>query len=192
MVRSFTRSSEFLNYSWPVVVLLLFGCVAGPLMPPAAPMAADAPIPTPAPSATPTPTLTPAPVYPWSDENAVMSGICFEAALDAAGRVFVLRGAEDHIRFYDQADGSRLCRRPVIRHPFDFSGGRILAGLWSAGRGCTARHDVIEIRRDDSARSLNIRLRFITEGGCDYELVRPFWIGLDGLGDYQVDIALSP
>lgn len=122
---------------------------------------------------------------------AVMSGICFEAALDAAGKVFVLRDAQAHIRFYDLADNSQLCRRPVARNAFDFSSGRVLAGLWSQGKGCTARHDVLSVARDDVARTLLIRLNFVTEGDCDYELLRPFWIGLDGVSDYKIDIRVE-
>jgi len=129
--------------------------------------------------------------YPWTDENPTMSGICFEAALGAAGKVFVLRDAEEHIRFYDLVDNSLLCRRPVTRYPFDFTGGHVLAGLWSYGKGCTARHDVLSIERDDAAKSLMIRLRFVTDGTCNYELLRPFWIGLDGMGDYQIDIQVA-
>lgn len=120
-----------------------------------------------------------------------MRGICFEAALDAAGDIFVLRDTRSHIRLYDLADNSDLCRRPVARYPFDFSGGRVLAGLWSYGRGCVARHDVVSQDRDDSARTLLIRLRFVIEGDCDYELVRPFWIGLEGVGDYQIQIEVA-
>jgi hypothetical protein len=131
---------------------------------------------------------SPTPIYPWTDENAVMSGICFEAALDAAGKEFVLRDAQAQIQFYDLADNSHLCRRLVTRNPFDFSSGHILVGLWSYGHGCTARHDVLSLSRDDAARTIVIRLRFVTEGTCDYELIRPFWIGLSDISDYQVDI----
>ncbi|MBZ0290354.1 MAG: hypothetical protein K8I30_22200 [Anaerolineae bacterium] len=120
-----------------------------------------------------------------------MSGICFEAALDTAGKVFILHNPQEHIRFYDLADNSQLCRRPVTRSPFDFKNGRVLAGLWSYGTGCAARHDVLAINRDDAARTLTIRLRFVTEGECDYELLRPFWIGLDGVGNYAITIEVE-
>jgi hypothetical protein len=136
---------------------------------------------------------TPTSLFPWTDENAVMSGICFEAALDAAGKVFTLRNSQEHIQFYDLADNSKLCRHPVTRSAFDFAsaGGRVLAGLWSYGKGCTARHDVLAINRDDDAKSLTIQLQFVTEGACDYELLRPFWIGLDDVGDYQINIQVA-
>lgn len=132
--------------------------------------------------------LTPTPTPPWVDANAVMAGICFEAAYDAAGQVFTLRSAEEHIRFYGLADQSGLCRRPVERRPFDFSGGRVLAGLWSTGRGCTARHDLLSFARDDAARTITIRLALVVEGDCPYELVRPFWVGLDSAQDYTIVI----
>ena len=136
------------------------------------------------------PTNTPSP-YGWTDENAVMSGICFEAALDASGAAWILRSAEEHIRFYALADNSRLCRHPVQRHSFDFTEGRVLAGIWSAGMGCKARHDVLEVRQDDAAQTLTIRLDFVTEGDCNYELVRPFWIGLDDVTDYTIQLEVE-
>jgi hypothetical protein len=130
-------------------------------------------------------------IYPWVDANPLMAGICFEAAQNAAGQVFVLRDSDAQTRFYDQADNSHLCRHPVTRYPFDFSNGGIVAGLWSAGHGCTARHDVLGVERDDAARRFTIHLRFVTEGSCDYELVRPFWIGLDGLAGYDIQIIVA-
>lgn len=131
--------------------------------------------------------------YPelWTGENAVMSGICFESALDASGQTFVIRDDRALINFFDLADNSRLCRRSVVRQGFDFSNGRILAGLWSYGFGCTARHELIDLVRDDEGRILTINLRFITEGTCNYELVRPFWIGLEGVSDYEIIITVT-
>jgi hypothetical protein len=136
----------------------------------------------------PTPTTSP---YPWTDENAIMSGMCFESVNDAAGRTFVLRSPEDLLHFYDLADHSELCRHPVARSRFDFSDGRILAGLWSRGQGCTARHDVEGVTRDDTARTLFIFLKLVVEGNCDYELVRPFWIGLSSVSGYDVQFVVE-
>jgi len=142
------------------------------------------------------PTVTPAPVaspsavatvsrYPWSDETATLLGICFEAAYDARERVFVLHNASEHIEFYDLADHSRLCRQPVTRHPFEFEDGkRMLAGLWSYGWGCTARHDVL--RYGIAQGILEIELQFITEGDCPYELIQPFWVGTRGVNDVRI------
>ena len=122
------------------------------------------------------------------DVSEVMAGICFDAAADAAGKVFVLRSAEDHIHFYDLADNSHLCRSPVERKPFDFETGRILAGLWSRGTGCKARHEIQSMTRDDDAKEVTITVHFITEGDCGYDLVRPFWLALDRVRDYAITI----
>lgn len=122
------------------------------------------------------------------DAAEVVEGICFEAALDAAGQVFILRDAEEHIRFYNLADNSQLCRRPVERIPFDFSNGHILVGMWSAGSGCTARHEIKSMNRDDEAKTVSIQLSFVTEGDCPYELVRPFWRALDDVADYEIEL----
>jgi hypothetical protein len=120
-----------------------------------------------------------------------MSGLCFESVADAAGRTFVIRSADELAQFYDLADESELCRRPVRRASFDFSGGRVLAGLWSRAVGCTARHEVTAVQRDDTARAFVIALRLVVEGGCDYELVRPFWIGLSGVSGYDVRLMVG-
>lgn len=131
------------------------------------------------------PTVTPTGI---EDASVVMRGICFEAAFDAAGQLFVLRSDGDLARFYDLADHSELCRRPVERASFDFSGRRVLAGLWSKGIGCKARHEVLSTQRDDVAKTMTITLQFVTEGDCPYELVRPYWIALDGVMNYNIAI----
>ncbi|MDX2139285.1 MAG: hypothetical protein SF123_14465 [Chloroflexota bacterium] len=173
--------------------MTLFLCACG--SPPPTPTPTAAPVATlppvtsdPNPSSTPLPTVNP---YPWTDENPTMSGICFEAAYDAAGQVFVLRSAEEHIRFYQLADESGLCRLPVTRQPFDFSNGRVLAGVWSVGMGCGALHEVTAIERDDLAQTFTVRLRLVVQGECRYELVRPFWIGLDGIAGYDVRLVVE-
>jgi hypothetical protein len=183
MLDRFIKSSEFLKLGW-LIAALVSGCGLVESRP--------TPPPSPLPTVTiqPTATAIPTPAYPWTDENAVLNGICFEAALDAAGQVFVLRRPEDLLNLYDLADNSQLCRHPVPRQPFDFAEGRVLAGLWSAGRGCTAHHEVLSIERDDSARTLTIHLRLITDGACTYELVRPFWIGMDRVSDFTIDLKL--
>ncbi|MCA9907405.1 MAG: hypothetical protein KC519_02065 [Anaerolineae bacterium] len=136
----------------------------------------------------PTPTDLP---FPWQDANAIMSGICFEAANDAAGQLFILRSADDLASFYDLADGSELCRHPVQRDPYDFGSGNVLAGFWNRGVGCIAFHEVVEVLRDETAKILSIRLRFVTQGQCNYELVRPFWIGLENMADYDIRISVE-
>ncbi len=171
------------------LIVILSACTMAVSSPPTAAFLPESSPPAATPPPTAAPTATPA--YPWTDETITASGICFEAARDAAGRVFVLRRAEEHIRFYDQVDSRRLCRQPVTRQPFTFDGGRVLAGLWSVGMGCTARHEVLSVQRDDTARTFTITLRFVTDGGCAYELVRPFWVGLDGLEEYNIQFVVT-
>ena len=130
--------------------------------------------------------------YPWTDENAVMSGLCFESVYDAAGRTFAILSDGDLQRFFDLADHSQLCRHPVGRGSFDFEGDRLLIGLWSKAVGCTAHHEVSRVNRDDVARTFIVSLRLVVETGCDYELVRPFWIGLSDLPGYDVRLLVQP
>lgn len=179
-------------------VMLLAGCVlSGPqriviTATPEATLTPRPPLPQGEGEATVAPVMTStAWPYPFSDESAVTSGICFEAALDAANQLFILRNSAELIALYDLADNSEFCRHPVTRYPFDFSNGRVLAGFWSYGRGCTARHEVLDIQQDDSAKRLTIRLRFVTEGDCPYELLRPFWVGLDGVQDYEIEMVVE-
>lgn len=134
------------------------------------------------------PTMSP---YPWTDESAVMAGLCFELVFDAAGQTFVIRDAAALSGFFDLADNSNLCRQPVTRAEFDFSDGRILAGTWTRAVGCSAEHEVENVRRDDTARTLFIFLKLKIEGDCTYELVRPFWIGLSGINDYEVQFVVE-
>ena len=136
----------------------------------------------------PVPTVT----SPAPDASAVMAGICFASAQDAAGRLFVLRSAAELENLFDLADNSQLCRQPVQRHGFDFAGGRVLAGLWSATRGCTAQHQVVQWQRDDDARRITLQLRLHSAGDCDYELVRPYWLALDAANDYEITFEVLP
>jgi hypothetical protein len=121
-----------------------------------------------------------------TDESTVMAGICFEGAFDARGKVFLLKTALDHINFYDQADNARLCRRNVARMPFDFENGAVLVGIWSYGTGCTAQHTITAYERDEEAKNIVIRASFVTEGECNYELLRPLWIGVPNAQGYSV------
>jgi hypothetical protein len=130
----------------------------------------------------------PATAPPFTLERDIHEGICFSAAWDAAGQVFVFRDAEAHIHFYDLADHSRLCEFPVRRAPFAFVDGQILAGLWSRGRGCTADHRIVDFVRDDEARTIHMRLELIIGGDCPYDLLRPFWVALPAAADYAVTI----
>lgn len=119
---------------------------------------------------------TPSSALTWIDATELVRGVCFESANDAAGQVFTIHDEAELSTFYDLVDNSQLCRRPIQRGTFDFSDGRIVAGRWDAGLGCIARHDVLDVRRDD--QTVTFQLRFITEGDCPYELIRPFWVAM--------------
>ncbi|MBC8099722.1 MAG: hypothetical protein H7Y11_09795 [Armatimonadetes bacterium] len=176
------------SWWWVGYGVLLLGCVGCTLTQPLG-------VPTDARITDAIPTANPTATAQWadlgSDELAIMSGICFEAAFDAVGDTFVLRTPDELTRLYNLADNSRLCRNPVVRANFDFSGGRVLAGLWSYGRGCTARHALLAAMRDTAVKTLAIRLKFTVEGDCPYELVRPFWVGLSGVGDYTISLTVE-
>ncbi|GAB5494177.1 MAG: hypothetical protein Phog2KO_43920 [Phototrophicaceae bacterium] len=133
----------------------------------------------------PTPNNFPAGVY---DALATAMGICFEASWDAADTIFIIRSAEEHIRFYDLADNSELCRRAVGRVPFEFGGGDILLGTWTRGLGCTAQHTITNYVRDDNTKTITIQAEFSTEGDCPYELVRGFWLGIEDAQDYTIQL----
>lgn len=172
-------------------LLVLGGCLTMMEENPPTPVQVVMASPTPAPTAAGTTYVPQALPGGLLDRLPVMSGICFEAAYDAAGQVFVLRSAEEHIRFYDLADNSGLCRRAVQRYPFDFEQGAVLAGLWSRGLGCTARHEVLDYVRDDAAQEIVLSLRFVTEGDCNYELVRPFWVEIPAAQEYAIRIEVQ-
>lgn len=167
------------------LALLLASCGPAAPVPPELPPGTLAP-----PAATPLP-------FGVTDERAVVSGICFESAFDAAGRVFVLRSAEELAWLFDSSEASGLCRRPALRGTFGFGGAegapaRALAGLWSKGTGCTADHRIEHITVDDAARTFTVQLRFIVSGDCPYELVRPFWIGIPGYNEYDIRLIVNP
>jgi hypothetical protein len=173
------------------LLLLLAGCYLTPIGGEVTRPSITLPSQTPPPSAAtgvPSVSNLPAGLY---DALPAMQGICFESAWDAAGQVFILRTAEEHIRFYDLVDNSRLCRQPVERLPFDFSTGDVLAGLWTRGSGCKASYAISDYQRDDNARTIRIQAFFATEGACPYELVRGFWLGFVGARDYQISIEIS-
>lgn len=143
------------------------------------------------PLASPIGVLTPDPTPPalWKPAESLMRGICFESAYDAAGQVFIFRNRAELDTFYNLADNSRLCRRPVRRSDEPFTDGRIIAGLWSRAIGCDARHEVIDSRRDQEA--VTIRLRLIVEGTCPYQLVEPFWIAIDQASDLAIQLEVE-
>jgi len=149
------------------------------------------------PSGEPTPPatqITPSAIelnLPWQPMRYTVDNVCFEYAQSVATQVFTLRSAEDHIRFYDAIDDSQICRRPIERVPVNFNGGFLIIGLWTPASGCTGRHDLLRFRQDDNAKSIEIELKFVAVGTCNYELLVPFWIGLDGAADYDVTVSVE-
>ena len=137
---------------------------------------------------------SPTPHYGWTDANDLVAGVCFESALDAAGRVFRIPNASALEAFYSEVDHSQLCEDSVNRVAYPFSNNDMIVGLWSKGIGCTARHEVQNVRRDDAQKQEAIQLLFITEGDCPYELVQPFWIALPQAADFniQIEVQSSP
>ncbi len=180
---------RFRIHSGIALILILAACGSpAPVEPPTVSVPPSAPPPSPA------PTSGYAALPPgWTDESALLAGLCFESVWDAAAQrdTFVLRGPDDLNRLYDLADHSGLCRRPVRRAQADFSGGRVIVGTWTRGRGCSAQHVIREVRRDDLARLFALTIELRVSGTCPYDLVRPFWIGLPGLADYDVRLIVA-
>jgi hypothetical protein len=179
-----TRSRLYAEFGFALVLFL--GTILTACLQPVTPSVPSEPTPL-----SPTPDTPSTPSSPWTDASRVFDGVCFEAAQAINSQVFVLRSAQDHIQFYDRVDQSGLCRHPITRNPFEFGNGQILAGLWSAGYGCKAHHELIAYQQDDANRRLIIVLRFVTEGTCDYQLLRAYWIGIDGLPGYDVQIVVG-
>lgn len=126
-----------------------------------------------------------------TDANDIMQGICFDAAFDAAGNSFVLHDESQLSKLFDLADNSRLCDQPVERKAFDFSGGAVLAGTWSKGIGCTARHEIAKVKVNEERKRIKIVLNFITEGDCNYELVQPYWVDVSSAKDYEIKLRVK-
>lgn len=122
--------------------------------------------------------------------NDIMQGICFESAFDAAGQTFVLSDDAQLTKLFDLADNSRLCRHPVERKTFDYSSGSVLAGTWSKGIGCNARHDLVKVKVNEKRKRIRVIVKFVTEGDCNYELVQPYWISISGARDYQIKLGV--
>lgn len=179
-----------------LAALLIAGLAACSLLPPnlETPDRPRRPTRTPAPAEAstldvPPPTAT-SEDAPWSDESAVMGGICFESAYDAAGQTFIIHNEQELTALFDLADNSDLCRQPVGRGSFDFGENRILVGLWSKGVGCRAHHTVESLYRDETISTIYVYVHFVAEGTCTYELIRPFWVGLRDAADYNIQIVL--
>jgi hypothetical protein len=126
-----------------------------------------------------------------TDASALLEGICFEAAHAMSGQAFILTSQEQLNSLYDQINSSQLCRRPIARQTFDFLG-RTVVGTWTyAPQGCTARHELVRVRRSDENRVLTLRYRFIVDGDCPYELIRPLWVAVENPDSYDIRLAFA-
>ena len=153
------------------------------------------PTPTALQASTAQPTLavlaTTTPDYGWTDVSDLMEDVCFEAALNRAGQVFNIPNASTLDAFYTQIDRSNLCEDPINHKSYPFNNDEIIVGLWSSGTGCTARHEVQSVQRDDTQKQEAIQLQFIMEGDCPYDLVQPFWIALPQSAGFNVQIVVQ-
>ncbi len=134
------------------------------------------------------------PDYGWKDVSYLMEGVCFEAALNVAGKVFKIKDANALATFYTQIDHDQACEDPINPVSYPFNDGEVIVGLWSAGMGCTATHVVQNVQRDDTQRQETIQLQFVTVGDCPYELLQPFWIAVPqsaGL-NIQIEVQATP
>jgi hypothetical protein len=121
----------------------------------------------------------------------LLEGVCFEAAHAMAGQAFILTSQEQLDGLYNQIDASELCRRPIARHSFDFTG-RTVVGTWTySPQGCTARHDFIRLRRSEENRVLTLRYRFVVDGDCPYELIRPLWVAVENPDSYDIRLTFA-
>jgi hypothetical protein len=108
-----------------------------------------------------------------------------------AGQAFILTSQEQLDSLYDQIDSSKLCRRPIARQTFDFTG-RAVVGTWTySPQGCTARHDLIRTRRNEENRMITLRYRFTVEGDCPYELIRPLWVAVENPDSYNLRLVFA-
>jgi len=136
--------------------------------------------------------VTSTPDYGWKDVNYLVEDVCFEAALDAQGQVFKIIDQNALNAFYMQIDHNQVCEDAIGPLVYPFNDGDVVVGLWNSGTGCTARHEVQSVKRDNVQKQEAIQLRFVTEGDCPYELVQPFWIAVPQSADYTIRIEVQP
>jgi len=178
-----------------ILIMVLVGCGTDDDEPPRPEPSLT---PVPAASATPAPqaTTTPLPALttstgPYRDAGALLDGVCFEFLLTLNGQSWVWSSPADLAAFYDQADASKLCLGPVTRGDVDFSQ-EVLAGMVNVTSGCDAAHHVVELVRDDSARSQTLLVQLDIRSGCDYELVQPLLVAVPAPPPgYTVQIVMS-
>lgn len=115
---------------------------------------------------------------PFEDARDLFASVCFNYWVEQVNRLYVIDSALAHITFYNEVDESGRCRFPVKRLPFDFTQGRILVGAVNVGTGCRAYTDPIALLRDDTTRTITLRVGWAVAGDCPYRLARPFWVSI--------------
>ncbi len=181
---------------WGCVMIVLCGCTAAArhdrLSPsPAATLAPNVTpaeiVPSPTPFSPPLETST----DPYLDAGALLDGVCFEFLLSLNAQVWTWTTPAELSAFYDRVDASEVCSGLVERRDFDFSQG-VLVGTVSTATGCDAAHRVVDVIRDDSARTQTLLVQLEVKPGCPYELVQPFLAAVPDLPNgYTLQIEMS-
>ncbi len=128
---------------------------------------------------------------PYLDAGALLDGVCFEFLLSLNAQVWTWTTPAELSAFYDRVDASEVCSGLVERRDFDFSQGA-LVGTVSTATGCDAAHRVVDVIRDDSARTQTLLVQLEVKPGCPYELVQPFLVAVPDLPDgYTLQIEVS-
>ena len=123
------------------------------------------------------------------DEKALFHDVCFVAAEAFTRQTIVLRNANQLRQFHAQL--AARCRLTVSEPEFDFTSGRILFGLWSAGEGCGANHLLTDYERDAGANRIRVQAIAFTFGACPYELLRPLWLSAPGDAHTRIELQVS-
>lgn len=177
---------HFIKLIW-LGLLLTSGCIRLERIPTATPPSVQPTIV----QATPVIVPTNTPDYGWKDVSYLMESVCFEAATKVAGQVFQIADVNALSALYTQLDRDQPCEDPINHTTYPFNNGEIIVGLWSAGIGCNARHEVQNVQRDDIQGQETIQLQFITEGDCPYDLLQPFWIAVPQSIGFNIQIEVQ-
>ncbi len=177
---------QFIKVIW-LGLLLTSGCIRLERISTATPVLVEPTVVQSTPAIAPTST----PDYGWKDVSYLMETVCFEAAMHVAGQVFKIADTNALNTFYMQLDRDQGCEDPINTMTYPFNDGEVIIGLWSAGMGCNARHEVHNVTRDDTKRQETIQLQFIIEGECPYELLQPFWIALPQSAGFNIQIEVQ-
>lgn len=124
------------------------------------------------------------------DEKALFHDVCFAAAEAFTRQTIVLRHANHLQQFHAQL--AARCKLTISEPEFDFTSGRILFGLWSAGVGCGANHLLTDYERDVGANRIRVHAISFTFGACPYELLRPLWLSAPGDANTHIELQVSP